>query len=192
MQLNTGGLRNRVRSSSDYSQSRVAPYWPFFLPRQRSFRRFGGGGLLTLSQDVAANGGRVVLNLNYTSAAMQKTQPVCLQWALAFNAQSVAKISIGPGAGAIAAGKSISCYQATGTYLCLALGLNSNSLQSGPVARMTVTFAPGYQGLVSFGVTNTLGVTAAGSAVPISAKGTAVVVSGVTSLACSPTALLSA
>jgi uncharacterized protein (TIGR03437 family) len=143
-------------------------------------------GLLTLSQDVSPNAGRVVLNLDFTSAATSQSQPAGLEWALAFNPRSVANISVAPGAGAIASGKSIACYQGAGTYSCLATGLNSNSIQSGLIAQMTVTFARSYEGLVSFGVTRTGGVTAAGTALPISGKGAAVIVYGLTSLVCSP------
>jgi uncharacterized protein (TIGR03437 family) len=149
-------------------------------------------GVLTLSQGVAPGGGRVVLDLSFTSTGTPQTQPAGLEWALAFNAQSVGNISVAPAAGAIAAGKSIECYQANGTYSCLATGLNSNAIMSGSIAKLTVTLAPGYEGLVSFGVTNTEGVTGNGTAVPISGKGATLVVYGLTSLACSPTTLPSA
>jgi uncharacterized protein (TIGR03437 family) len=149
-------------------------------------------GLLSLSQDVAPNGGRVVLDLNFTSSAPPQTQPAGLQWALAFAAGSVANISVAPGAGAIAAGKSIACYQASGTYSCVAAGLNSNSMLTGLLAKMTVTFAPAYKGLVSFGVSNTGGVTADGTALSVSGKGAAIIVYGLTSLVCSPATVSSA
>ena len=106
---------------------------------------------------------------------------------LAFNPQSVANISVAPGPGAIAAGKSIACNQAARTYTCLATGLNANSIRSGLTAQMTVSFSRSYVGVVSFGVINTRGVTAAGTAVPISGMGATVIVYGLTSLVCSPT-----
>ena len=132
------------------------------------------------------------MDLSFTSSAPPQTQPAGLEWVLAFNARSVLNISVAPAASAIAAGKSIACYQANGTYSCLVTGLNSNSILSGLIAKMTVTFAPAYEGLVSFGVTNTRGVTADGTAVPISGKGATITVYGLTSLACSPTTVRSA
>src|SRR6516164_2017265 len=51
-------------------------------------------GLLALSQDAAPNGGRVVLDVNFTS--IDQTQAAGLQWALAYNARSVANISVAP------------------------------------------------------------------------------------------------
>jgi uncharacterized protein (TIGR03437 family) len=148
--------------------------------------------LLALSLDSASKGGHVVVDLNFSSTAPAKTQPVGLEWALAFDAKSVANISVAPGAGAIAAGKSIACYFAAGTYTCVATGLNANPIPNGLIAQMTVSFSPSYAGLVSFGVIDTLGVTAAGATVPISGTGATIVVYALTSLACSPTTIPSA
>jgi uncharacterized protein (TIGR03437 family) len=197
VQLNVSGLENHaVQSNLCFYWSKLASLLAVVLiVAALPSPLLADSGLLTLSQDVAPNAGRVVLDLNFSSTAPSQTQaagPAGLEWALAFNARSVANISVAPGAGAIAAGKSIACYQANGTYSCLATGLNSNSMLSGSIAQMTVTFAPSYEGLVSFGVTNTRGVTAAGATVPISGKGATVVVYGLTSLVCSPTAVASA
>jgi uncharacterized protein (TIGR03437 family) len=189
VQLNVIGLQN------DAVQSNLYLYWSrlasllaaLLIVAAFPWPLLADSGVLALSQDVAPIAGRVVLDLNFTSNAAQATSPAGLEWELAFNARSVANISVAPGAGAIAAGKSVACYQANGTYSCLATGLNSNSMLSGLIAQMTVTFAPSYDGLVSFGVTNTQGVTATGTAVPISGKGATVVVYGLTSLVCSPT-----
>ena len=194
MQLNLGGLQKRVvRSNLHVSRSRLASV-PAVLAVAAALLSplRADSGLLALSQDVAPNRGRVVLDLNFTSTASSQAQAAGLQWVLAFNARSVAHISVAPGTGAIAAGKSIACYQASGTYTCLAARLNSNSMLSGLLAKMTVAFAPAYGGLVSFGITNTGGVTAAGTAVPVSGKGATVVVYGLTSLACSPATVPSA
>jgi len=149
-------------------------------------------GLLALSLGSSSKGGRVVLDLSFSSTAAPQTQPVGLEWALAFDARSVANISVSPGVGAIAAGKSIACYFAVGNYTCVAAGLNSNPIPNGLIAQMTVTFSPPYAGLVSFGVRDTLGVTAAGATVPIGGTGSNVIVYRLTSLACSPAAIPSA
>jgi uncharacterized protein (TIGR03437 family) len=190
MLLKLGGLQKRAfRSNLHVSRSRMASVLPVLSTLAALFSPLRADGLLALSQDIAPQGGRVVLNLNFTSSATPQTQPAGLQWALAFTAGSVANISVAPGAGAIAAGKSIACYQASGTYSCVATGLNSNTMPAGLLAKMTVTFAPAYEGLVSFGVSNTQGVTADGMAVPVSGKGAAIIVYGLTSLVCSPATL---
>jgi uncharacterized protein (TIGR03437 family) len=193
MQLHPSRQQNLpVESSCHFYQWRA---WLFALflaiPALPSPLR-ADSGLLTLSQEAAVTGGRVVLNLSFKSAAAPQTQPAGLEWALAFSAQSVANISVSPGPGAIAAGKSIACNQANGTYSCLAIGLNSNPILSGSIAKMTVTLAPAYKGLASFGVINTEGVTVDGTAVPVSGKGATLIVYGITSLVCSPTNVPSA
>ena len=141
MQLNLGGLQHEaVRANLYFSRLRTASLALLALMTALVSPLRADSGLLALSQDAAPNGGRVVLDVNFTSA--NQSQAAGLQWALAYSARSVANISVAPGAGAIGAGKSVACYQLNSTYSCLAAGLNSNPMQSGLLAQVTVTFAP--------------------------------------------------
>jgi len=130
----------------------------------------GQGGSLALSFG-ASQGSSVTLNLSLTSPA--GGEPAGIQWTLTYAPSNVVSITASAGASATAASKSISCNAGTGSYACLIAGPNSTAIQNGVVAVVTVTLAPGVTG-VAVEVTNTLGASPNGTALPISGAGVTV------------------
>jgi len=70
---------------------------------------------------------------------------------------------VNPGTAAANAGKTLSCASTSGTYTCLALGMNAAIVANGPVAVVNLTIAPGVTS-TSIGLTNVVAVSPAGNA----------------------------
>src|ERR1700693_2178714 len=85
---------------------------------------FGQSGpdSLALSSGTAVSNGRVALSLSLSSPAGSETSAV--EWTLTYPPANVASISVSPGAAATAAGKTLNCYGASGTYTCVASAMN--------------------------------------------------------------------
>src|ERR1051325_6879443 len=147
-------------------------------------------GILALSSGSTTQGGTVSLNLSFTSSG---SQPAGLEWTIVYTASNIVSISATAGPAATAAGKSISCAGASGSYVCLASGINTNAIANGIVATVSVTLAPATTS-TSLGLTNTLGATAGGDAYSVSGTGGTITASTtglyhVSSLSCTPTTL---
>src|SRR5579885_650610 len=80
----------------------------------------GQSDSLVLSSGTAASNGSVALNLNVTSPA--GSEPSALQWTLTYSSSSVVSISATAASAATAAGKSLTCSSAAGSYTCLLTG----------------------------------------------------------------------
>src|ERR1019366_6790656 len=122
-----------------------------------------GQGTLVLASGTTV-GGTVALDLTLTSPA--GSEPAGIQWDLTYSATDVVSINAVAAGTAVSAGKSIYCSSSSGTFRCLLAGLNSSLIQNGVVAVVTVTIASGVAS-TTIGVTNTLGATLDGHALPI-------------------------
>ena len=153
---------------------------------------FGQTGSLTLSSAVLTSSRTVSLNLSLTSPA--GSGPAGVQWTLTFSPTVVTINSVTAATSLTAANKSVTCASASGTYTCLAYGMNSTIIANGVVAVVSVTLAASATS-ASIGVSNALGASPAGSALPLTATGGSVtsapLVSGVSSVSCTPTSLTS-
>jgi hypothetical protein len=114
-----------------------------------------------------AQGGTAVMPLTFRPGA---TQPAGLQWTFSYAAADVAAIAVAPGPAAIAAAKTLTCAGSGGSYICLATGINTNTIAGGVVAVLTVTLAPSASAS-GIGVVNTMGATLAGDAYPVLGMG---------------------
>ena len=123
---------------------------------------------LTLSSASVPRGGSVPLNLSLTSAA---TAPAGLQWTLSYSPNDITAISVTSGDASSAAGKSVSCAGSPGSYLCIATGVNSNTIGNGVVAVLNVTTSLTAAASTSITLTGTLGATLSGDAIAVSGTG---------------------
>ena len=85
------------------------------------------GGTVSLSMDLALNGG---------------IQPASLQWTLSYSQQDFASVQVSATPATTIAGKSISCTASAGSASCVLLGMNINPLSSGVLALVTLQVSP--------------------------------------------------
>ncbi|HUI56980.1 MAG TPA: putative Ig domain-containing protein [Bryobacteraceae bacterium] len=154
---------------------------------------FGQTDTLSLSSGVAAADGTVSLSLTLASSTGAEA---ALQWTLTYPAGNVTSISAAPGAAALAAGKAVTCAIGSGSYRCIASGMNANVIPNGVVAIVNLTIAGGVTS-TAIGVTGTLGASAQGTALAVSGIGGTVTGGAstgggsvqVSALVCNPTSL---
>src|SRR5450432_534592 len=96
----------------------------------------GQTGSLALSSGSVAAGGTITLNLNW--AAPAANVPAGLEWAFAYTPANITSISIAAGPALTAVGKTLNCNASSGTIICLATGMNANTIGSGVVATISV------------------------------------------------------
>jgi uncharacterized repeat protein (TIGR02543 family) len=154
---------------------------------------FGQAGpdVLSLSSGTAAGDGTVALNLVLTSPA--GSEPTAIQWTLTYPPSSVVALSVSAGAAASAAAKTLTCTTSSGTYTCLAWGLNDGIVSNGIVAVVNATMAIGAT-ITSIGVSSTVASSTSAEPVPLTALGGTVTggaLPAVSSLACVPATLSS-
>ncbi|HUI54257.1 MAG TPA: hypothetical protein VLY04_04760, partial [Bryobacteraceae bacterium] len=145
---------------------------------------------MALSSGTAAANGTVALNLSLTSPS--GSEPAAVQWTLTYPASSVTAISAVVGSVASGAGKTVTCFGGSGSYTCIAAGMNASIIPNGTLAVVNLTMAVGATS-TPIGVTNTLGALPDGTAVSISATGGTVTGGAlpiqVSTLACNPLSL---
>lgn len=95
---------------------------------------------LTLGSGAGAPGSSVALNLVLAAGG---TQPTALQWTLQYSPTDISGVTASIGATATAAGKSLTCTNASGSAICVIFGLNQSIIGDGTVAQFTFTIAPG-------------------------------------------------
>jgi hypothetical protein len=150
---------------------------------------------LALSSGAVVPGGTVSLSLSLNSPS--GSEPAGIEWTFTYSPSNLVanSISASLGAAATAAGKSLSCVGSPGSYTCFLTGLgqnglNTNVIQNGVVAVLTVTIAAAAS-WASINVSNPLSTSAAGGAIPTTATGgTIFVVPEVSSFSCNPTSLI--
>src|SRR6266481_399462 len=110
----------------------------FLMSAHTSFAQIDS---LALTSGTAAANGTVSLNLNLTSPA--GSEPASVQWTLTYPAANVVSISASAGAAATTAGKTLSCVAGSGSYTCMASGLNATTIANGTVAVVNLTMVAG-------------------------------------------------
>jgi Malectin domain len=126
---------------------------------------WGVTGTLALSPG-SVSGSSASLNLTLASG---DSQPAGIQWTLSYPSGSILSVN----ASSAAAGKSISCAAAPGTYTCLLVGQNSSLIANGVVAALNVTMAAGTPS-AAIGLTNTQGATFDGLLLTFTGTGTTI------------------
>ena len=145
-------------------------------------------GSLSLSSGSVTTGGVASLGLALSGGS----SAAGLQWTLTYPSSAFTAVNVTAGPVLSAAGKSLSCAAAPGTYTCVATGLNATEIADGIVATASLTLDPS-AGSTNVGVTNTMGASPTGATTPISGTGGSIVVTqpvSLSSAACSPSSLV--
>ena len=127
---------------------------------------------LFAQNSLVLSSGASALNLTLTSRA--GVQPAAIQWTLTYSPNEVLSIQAAAAGSAAAAGKTITCAGAAGTYRCVLSGANSTVIPDGVVAVVTFVAAAGVTSS-AVGVTNSMGATSAGFGLALTGTGGAVV-----------------
>jgi hypothetical protein len=129
------------------------------------------GPALSLDSGSAAPGGTVSLDMHLVSPA--SSLPAALEWTVSYPPGDVISVNMAAGAGLMAADKTIACNAASGSTICLAYGINANWIANGVVAVVTVTLsATAGDSIIPLSMGNTSAAAADGSALPVQATGT--------------------
>jgi hypothetical protein len=94
--------------------------------------------------------------------------PAAIQWTIQYSPRAVRSLTVESDPLLASAGKAVVCAGDAAAYTCLAIGLNADLIPDGVVARITAVLAPGASA-ATITVTDALGVSAAGYAIPITA-----------------------
>src|SRR5579884_1643871 len=103
----------------------------------------GGAFAQTPSLTLSAVPGTGPASFSVSASIPSDSNVALLQWQLTFPSDSIASLAVTAGPALTAAGKNITCNASTGTYSCIAYGLNANPIASGVVANVTAAFASG-------------------------------------------------
>jgi hypothetical protein len=123
---------------------------------------------LRLSSGTAGSNGTVSLNLNLTSAP--GNQETALQWTLTYSTANVVSISATAGAAVTAAGATLDCFAASGSYTCVTSGMDSTTISNGTVAIIDLVIASGVP-TTPIGVAHTVGSSGAGNVITVVPSG---------------------
>ena len=149
---------------------------------------------LTLSSSNANPGSSVSLNLSLTNTG--GAAPAGLQWKLGYPAGTITNVAVSVGASGSAAGKSVSCFNSTGSTQCVLFGVDNTSVASGVVATVSLQVASGTTASsISVPVSGAIATDATGSATPaIGSTGTITLqsqTSALSAISCNPTTIAS-
>ena len=151
---------------------------------------------LALSSAAVSTSGTATLSLTLTLPA-SSTAPSALQWTLQYPTAAITNVQVTAGTSATGAGKNFSCFAVPGAYTCVLSGPNQKILAQGILATVKFTLAS-TSANVAIGLTNLIGVSAAGAALSvtgaggmISAAGTPPTTAKLKTLACIPLSLTS-
>src|SRR5258707_221803 len=86
---------------------------------------------LSLNSGSAVQGTAVSLNLSLNAGT---SSPAGLQWTFSYSATDISSLTMAAGPALTAAGKTLNCNAITGSVMCLASGVNTNTISSGVVA----------------------------------------------------------
>ncbi len=138
---------------------------------------------LGLSSASVNPGGTVSLTV---SAVTSGTPPAALQWTFSYPATQISVRGVSTGAAAASAGKTVSCSSlASGLITCVLAGPNANPIVSGIAANIQLS-VPATGVTTPLAITNSVGVSGAGSVLAVSQTGGNVVVPAISSVACTP------
>ena len=124
---------------------------------------------LSLSSATASLTGGASLNLTLASGT---NSIAAMQWTFQYPAATISSLSATAGPVLTAVGKSLTCTAGTGSYTCIAFGLNATTIADGVVAIITVTASQ----TSALSVVTTVASSAAGSAVSLAGSGGTVTV----------------
>src|SRR6202012_1687825 len=93
-----------------------------------------GQSSLALASSAGSKGAAVPLNLSLNVVGMG---PAAFQWKLTYSSTDISSVTVAAGPALTSAGKALACSTATGTIMCMAVGLNSTAIASGVVAVVT-------------------------------------------------------
>ena len=140
---------------------------------------------LSLSSTSASAGSAVTLNLSLSSPA--GSEPSAIQWTLNYPPASLSNISVIPGATLAPVGKTLQCVSGSGSYTCIAYGMNATILPDGVVAQ--VVASPATAGTVAIGFSALAGSSPAGDSEPIAGVGGTITVPSSPAITLNPSAL---
>jgi List-Bact-rpt repeat protein len=156
-------------------RGRVASIFAFaYLLSARASLGQAGPDSLALSSGTADSNGTVALNLVLTSPP--GSEPSAIQWTLTYPPANVVSISVSSGAALTGASKTLSCSASSGTYTCVASGLNAGIISNGAVAVVNLIMAAGPT-TTPIAIGNNVASSPAGIAIPFSATGGTVMAS---------------
>lgn len=140
----------------------------------------------TLTLSSATTAGTASLNL---TLAASRGSMAAIEWTFQFPQAAISSISASAGAALTAAGKSISCTSGSGSYRCIAYGINNKPIADGVIAVVSVVATQTAAIMVT-----PIASSSTGSTIPISGAGGTVTVPAATlslsSFSCTPTAVV--
>ena len=127
----------------------------------------------------------ILLNLVLSTSGIQ---PAALQFAFSYSDAAIASLSVSGGPALTTPQKSLYCGGNAANYICVAAGINDNTISDGVIATVSVTLASGVTA-ASIAVGNSLGADSDGNALSVAASGSLNVSPVSMSVVCSPPAL---
>jgi len=122
---------------------------------------------LVLSRPVFGSNGTATFGLSLHSAP--GARPAAVQWAFQYSSSSIAALAVDDGPALAPVGKTTFCAGNSGSFNCLAAGLNTNTMRDGIIARVTATLVPGGDA-ANLVITSSLGASREGYFIPVVAK----------------------
>ncbi|HTQ86769.1 MAG TPA: hypothetical protein VMI93_11200, partial [Candidatus Solibacter sp.] len=140
---------------------------------------------LTLVSAGAQADNSILLNLVLNTSGIQ---PAALQFAFSYSDAAIASLAVSGGPALTSPQKSLYCGGNAANYICVAAGINSNTISDGVIATVSVTLASGITS-ASIAVGNSLGADSNGNALSVPASGSLNVSPVSMSVVCSPPVL---
>jgi uncharacterized protein (TIGR03437 family) len=150
------------------------------------------GQPLSLALDPAAGapGGAVSVNIKLGAGA---AQPAGLQFTLTYSSQAINAVARFAGAEAVLAGKTLTCMDAEAALKCLLVGLNTNLIAPGVVARVNLQISDAAdEGVSGLDFADVVAVSPDGDLLPIASSGSLLSVRGDAGPAFSPADVVNA
>ena len=152
---------------------------------------FGQTASLSLSPASGGKGSTVSLPLAYASNGAQAAD---VQWMFSYSPADFTNVSVTAGAAAANAGKTVLCNSpSSGRYICLASGLNTNTISNGIVANASFTLSSTTSSTSSnIQVLSAMAASAPGAAIAATGTGATVTINGaplstsLSDLSCAP------
>jgi hypothetical protein len=146
------------------SEIHFAAWWCF--PMFLLLSRLDAQTCLGLSPAKIA-GGIAIQDLSLYSSPGES--PAAIQWTFQYPTSSIKSLNVEDGPALAQAGKTAICAGDGGSYTCLAVGANDNSISNGVVARVTAVLSPNAASATIL-IGNPLAVSAAGRPILISSR----------------------
>jgi len=122
---------------------------------------------LVLSRPVLGSNGTTTFGLALHSAP--GARPAAIQWAFQYSSSSIAALTVDDGPALAPVGKTTFCAGNSDSFNCLAVGLNTNTMRDGIIAKVTATLVTGVDS-ANLVITSSLGVSREGYFIPVIAR----------------------